>query len=658
MISESKPFLRVISASAAAFCMFSAMNYFPAGSESVTAADVMQPFEITENMKVGWNLGNTLESTSSSANPGLNSETAWGNPKATKELISAVKAKGFNTIRVPVTWYQHVDGDFNISEEWLARVKEVVDYAYNDGMYVILNVHHEEWINRTDFATAYDDMSPKLKKLWTQIATYFADYDQHLIFEGMNEPRAAGTDIEWSGDQACYEVVNKLDQDFVDTVRSIESPYKDTRLLMVPDYCASGYDYIYSNLEVPDDDYICVSLHAYSPYDFAMNPNADMSAHQTFTTAYANELDSLFANMREYFTDKDIPVVIGEFGASNFGNTDARAAWAEYYVAGAKKYGIPCVLWDNNVINIDTTNGEAHGYINRNSLEWYPESEPVVDAMMKSVNDDSNPWGAEKKAPVYKHKDLDSGKVLYKDDTGQKIDASVPNGNCTQNYDITWEDLIGKEVAVKYTGDKPILAFMDSNWDNWTEVNAYTTDKENGIAYYSYESIRAAWTHDTDIAHLCLRTNSVTTILEISIIDAPELVETPTETPTEAPTETPSEEPTEAPTDEATEAPTETPTDEPTEAPTEAPTGESTEAPTGGDTPVNAEYGDANLDGTIDVTDVVSILSYVVDPKNSDLTEEGKNVSDVYQRGDGIQSNDAASVAKYIAKNIDKLPES
>lgn len=208
-------------------------------SGTVSAEGTMTAKDITQNMTIGWNIGNSLDATGA----GLSyHETSWGNPKITQELINTVKAKGFNTIRIPTTWYPEVttstdeNGNpvYTIKEEWLARVKEVVDYAYQQDMYVILNIHHEEWINRSDFPTAYDEMSERLKQMWTQIATYFKDYDQHLIFEGMNEPRQIGTSYEWQGNAECYEVVNKLDADFVNTVRSIDSPYQDTRLLMIP----------------------------------------------------------------------------------------------------------------------------------------------------------------------------------------------------------------------------------------------------------------------------------------------------------------------------------------------------------------------------------------------------------------------------------------
>ncbi|HNZ99733.1 cellulase family glycosylhydrolase [Ruminococcus sp.] len=165
MFTNSKNVKRVISISAAAMCLFSSLRIAPIGDIADAAGTTMTAFEITENMKIGWNLGNTLDATAGDAKgtyetAGLETETSWGCPKANQQLFDALKAKGFNTVRVPTTWFQHLDENNNIDPEWLARVKEVVDYGIKNDMYIILNVHHENWINRTDLVNAYDDIKP------------------------------------------------------------------------------------------------------------------------------------------------------------------------------------------------------------------------------------------------------------------------------------------------------------------------------------------------------------------------------------------------------------------------------------------------------------------------------------------------------------------
>ena len=519
-------FRKLFAAGTAAVMLLSGMTFF---QTTASAEGTMTADDITENMTIGWNIGNSLDST------GYSGETSWGNPRVTQELIDTVKAKGFNTIRVPTTWYQNVTTTtdengkpvYTISEQWLQRVKEVVDYAYNQDMYVILNLHHEEWINRSDFPTAYEEMSERLKQMWVQIATYFKDYDQHLIFEGMNEPRQTGASYEWQGNAECYEVVNKLDNDFVETVRSIDSPYQNTRLLMIPSYAASAYASSYSALDVPDDDYVAVSLHAYTPYAFAMGDGD----HTTFSSNYQSDLDTLFSDIRYYFTDKDIPVVLGEFSASNFNNTAARCDWATYYLTWTKKLGIPCVLWDNNAITNSTSASEAHGYVDRSNNTWYEASEPVVDAMMTVMQDNSIVWGSESHLPTWKHADINSGDNIYENASGLVLDASDGNGgNCTPGLNITAEQISENcEIAIRYTGSAaPILALCNDSWGNWTEINAYDIDEEAGIAYYSHAAITKAWGSDlSTAAHLFARAGVNMTIYQISSIAAAELVTDP-----------------------------------------------------------------------------------------------------------------------------------
>ena len=470
-------FRKLFAAGTAAVMLLSGMTFF---QTTASAEGTMTADDITENMTIGWNIGNSLDST------GYSGETSWGNPRVTQELIDTVKAKGFNTIRVPTTWYQNVTTTtdengkpvYTISEQWLQRVKEVVDYAYNQDMYVILNLHHEEWINRSDFPTAYEEMSERLKQMWVQIATYFKDYDQHLIFEGMNEPRQTGASYEWQGNAECYEVVNKLDNDFVETVRSMG-----------------------------DGD------------------------HTTFSSNYQSDLDTLFSDIRYYFTDKDIPVVLGEFSASNFNNTAARCDWATYYLTWTKKLGIPCVLWDNNAITNSTSASEAHGYVDRSNNTWYEASEPVVDAMMTVMQDDSIVWGSESHLPTWKHADINSGDNIYENASGLVLDASDGNGgNCTPGQNITAEQISeNREIAIRYTGGAaPILALCNDSWGNWTEINAYDIDEEAGIAYYSHEAITKAWGSDlSTAAHLFARAGVNMTIYQISSIAAAELVTDP-----------------------------------------------------------------------------------------------------------------------------------
>ncbi|MDE5825151.1 MAG: glycoside hydrolase family 5 protein, partial [Lachnospiraceae bacterium] len=228
--------------------------------EDLTAMDIVK------DMKIGWNIGNTLDSTRTDItriDAPYKFETAWGNPKVTPELIDTVLGAGFNVIRVPVSWTNHIgpEPEYQITESWMERVQEVVDYAYDKGAYVILNIHHEDW--NYPYYDNLDRASAEMAAVWKQIAEVFRDYDEHLIFEGQNEPRKVGTSLEWNGgDEEGWEVVNKTNQVFIDTVRATggSNPY---RMLMIPGYaanCSVGIQHI----EVPENDHrVIISVHAY-----------------------------------------------------------------------------------------------------------------------------------------------------------------------------------------------------------------------------------------------------------------------------------------------------------------------------------------------------------------------------------------------------------
>ena len=358
---------------------------------------------ILEDMGLGWNLGNSLDATGGS---GLDTETSWSNPKTTQALIDKVKSLGFNTVRVPVSWGKHVSGDnYTINSAWLARVKEVVDYCYKNDMYVILNIHHDTKSSASASgagyyprSSAYSSSEKFVTSVWSQAAEYFKDYDYHLIFETLNEPRLIGTDYEWwfnkwsipSEVKDAIDCINKLNQKAVDTIRDTGSNNRG-RLIMCPGYDASIDGATVSGFKLPTDisgnkNRIALSVHAYSPYNFAMNVGSGSTS--TYTSSIKNELQGLFSTLKSNFRDKGIPVVIGEFGSTDKNNTAERVKWATDYTALAKKNNIPCVLWDNNAFavyngNNIVLNSEYHGYINRKNNTVTSPAKDVIEALMK-----------------------------------------------------------------------------------------------------------------------------------------------------------------------------------------------------------------------------------------------------------------------------------
>lgn len=337
--------------------------------------------ELVKELGLGWNLGNTMDAVDDRINKASAPEaweTAWGNPVTTRQLITKIREEGFHVIRYPVSWRNHIGEapEYNIDRNWMNRVQELVDWAYDQGAYVILNIHHEGWHD-----PYYENLKPateKLCKVWQQIAGHFAGYDEHLIFEGMNEPRKCGTQWEWNGgDKEGWDVVNALNEAFVKTIRASGGNNKK-RCLMVPGYAANCTVGI-RNLKVPEDDRVIVSVHSYEPYEFALKPDGrGLWNHDT------KAIDGLMEDCRKLFLEKGIPVIIGEFGAAHrpdLGNEASRAEWADYFVSRAAEQGIPCIWWDNGHFAGD---GEPLGLMDRNTLEWkYPELAEALKRGMK-----------------------------------------------------------------------------------------------------------------------------------------------------------------------------------------------------------------------------------------------------------------------------------
>ena len=325
--------------------------------------------DIVKEMRIGWNLGNTFDAWRDDlkiTDLPYRFETAWGNPETTQELIDTVIDQGFNVIRIPVTWKNHIGEapEYVIEEQWMQRVKEVVDYAYNRGVYVIINTHHEDW--NEPYYDNEEAAAAIMRAVWTQIGEVFQDYDEHLIFESQNEPRKIGTSVEWTGgDAEGWEVVNRLNQVFIDTVRNSggSNPY---RMLMIPGYAANCWESM-KHIKVPENDkHIIVSVHAYEPYDFALKLLGRSEWNQD-----TYNIDTIMGNIKTLFLDKDIPVIIGEFAAMSRNNEEERAAWAGYYVSKAREIGVPCLWWDNGLFEGD---GELLGLFDRITYECvYPK---------------------------------------------------------------------------------------------------------------------------------------------------------------------------------------------------------------------------------------------------------------------------------------------
>ena len=370
-------------------CLLLCLTASATVSASVPELDPYGPFEIPDNeamalldaMGVGWNLGNTFDAFQDPYwGNEMRLESYWNGCMTTPEMFETLKNAGFRSVRIPVSWHNHVDQDFKISENWFSRVQEVVDYAYSRGLYVILNTHHDVSPDYYYPLKEHEETSRRyISTIWQQIAERFKDYDEHLIFESMNEPRPKDTNYEWWMDQnaaLCIEAaecINDLNQLFVDTVRATGGNNAE-RYLMVPGYCASVDGATNRYFTLPKDtadNKLIVSVHAYTPYEFALS-DTGTSEFSLGNGAQTSEISRFMNTLYKTYIQQGIPVVIGEFGARNKkDNLQSRVDFTAFYTNAARSRNIPCLWWDNGAFR---GNGELFGILERNQAAFmYPE---------------------------------------------------------------------------------------------------------------------------------------------------------------------------------------------------------------------------------------------------------------------------------------------
>lgn len=332
-------------------------------TEPAPAATKGDSVKFSQNLMPGWNLGNQLEANSG----GTPSETAWGNPTITEKLIKQVKAQGFKSIRIPVSYLSKIGAgpNYTIDSKWLDRVQEVVDMCIDNGLYAIINVHGDGyysikggWLLCGEPASEQKTIKAKYKKVWEQIAKRFKNYDDHLVFESMNE--------EFDGtynnpNPEYYNNINAYNQIFVDTVRKAGGK-NNNRYLLVPgwntdiNYTAGDYGF-----KIPNDstDRLMISVHYYDPWKFCGGEEApgifrwgDSIKGQAIRNRGEKHTDAKFDQLYDAFISKGYGVIIGEYGAidktyKDSRSTAYRAYFAEYVNYAAHKRNIVTVYWDN-----------------------------------------------------------------------------------------------------------------------------------------------------------------------------------------------------------------------------------------------------------------------------------------------------------------------
>ena len=351
---------------------------------------VVEYFE-KEGITLGWNLGNSLDA------PG--SETAWGNPATTQELLDGVKAHGFNLVRIPITWTSFIGPapDFKINEERMARVAEVVGYAKTAGLKAIINLHHESWLRITKTRSNNNgevelwneqelkEITDRFASVWKQIALQFIDEDEWLIFESMNEIHDGGWG--WSATfranpEPQINIINEWNQVFTDVVRETGGN-NAIRFLMYPSYGAKELAILPDGnlggkfFKIPEDSAgfgrQIITFHYYEPYPFA---------HDATTSRWGERDDrvvvgEMFERFKEHFVDKHIPVIIGEMGPRNQSSNTGRQNRLEYIThvySTAKEYGLIPVYWDDGGNFGMMGRGGNHGLVGEPMNEHSAES--------------------------------------------------------------------------------------------------------------------------------------------------------------------------------------------------------------------------------------------------------------------------------------------
>lgn len=379
---------------------FTAPFSVQAAKKDTTSFEDLNQSQIVEAMGPGWNLGNQLESVTDN----VPEETNWGNPVITEKLIQSVKAAGFKSIRIPVSYFAKIDDDkdYTIDSKWLDRVQEVVNYCIKNDLYAVINIHGDGY-NTIDGGWLLcngknqTEIKKKYKKVWKQIAERFKNYDEHLLFESMNE--------EFDGsysepNKEYYQNINDYNQIFVDTVRKT-GDNNTKRWLIIPgwntniDYTAGDYGF-----KLPTDQYrdksidkeeqrIMISVHYYSPWDFCGGENCVITQwgneaddpSKTSTTCDETYMKNQLNLMKTTFADKGYPVFIGEYGSIDKTSYDSENEYYRAYFARklcqlSRKNGCIPMYWDNGYNGV-----HGFGLFDRTTCEI---TQPVIiDAIME-----------------------------------------------------------------------------------------------------------------------------------------------------------------------------------------------------------------------------------------------------------------------------------
>ncbi|MEK4054684.1 cellulase family glycosylhydrolase [Paenibacillus sp. FSL F4-0087] len=319
-----------------------------------------------DGMQPGWNLGNSLDTVGTD-------ETYWGNPRVTRELIQQIAAQGYRSIRIPVTWDGHIGDapDYTVDPAYMGRVQEVVQWALDANLYVVVNVHHDSYLWISQLETDHDQVLSRYKAVWTQIAKQFKDEPRKLMLESVNEPRfhrgatnagdmGSGSNID---EARQLELLHELNTAFVKLVRETGGNNSE-RPLVLPTLESSPtqvrLDSLQQTIAGLKDHNLIATVHYYGYWPFSVN----IAGHTTFDTDTKNDAASTFNNVYNTLVIQGIPVILGEYGLLGFDkHTDVieqgeKLKYFEFIGHQLKEKKITSMLWDNGQ------------HLNRLTFQW------------------------------------------------------------------------------------------------------------------------------------------------------------------------------------------------------------------------------------------------------------------------------------------------
>ena len=359
-------------------CLLAALGGHAAHAASVAHGPMRgwTPGQYVNDMLVGWNLGNTMD-----ADP---NETGWGNPLTTQAMIDAVHKKGFKFMRLPVTWKGHFGGapNYTIDPTWLARVVTIANYALNDSMYVMVNIHHDGttggWFPLNASGSQATAIAGQVATIWTQIANAFKDYGDYMVFEIFNEPQDGAPNMYNGGDDQSRTNLAAYQTAAVNAIRATGGN-NATRMIVLQGISASPLAVSVATIPMVDANTI-VSLHTYDPVPYSMNCSPN-------TWGSASDSASILSNLKSeqaMVAGKHGTAIIGEWGSENCDDLDSRAKHAFFYARQCRLHGMLPVWWDD---------GASFHLLNRkaNPPSWdYPT---VVQAIIDGANAGAFPIG-------------------------------------------------------------------------------------------------------------------------------------------------------------------------------------------------------------------------------------------------------------------------